>query len=195
MFALIGAVAVLLDLPFFYGLLNAPAPFYVFGPGFIFASVITIAVITLGPANPLGRRWRMRCILAGVLLSVGMPIALAAGAASMELVDSLTSGKDFHFGRIGLPFFIGEITACLVWSGAIFAWTVVLNRPRAVQVLRVAIAITLAMVLAANLVEVISQMVWQKSFFLPVVCSMEQIGSAIILSMGFDNNLKPAKRS
>ena len=182
--ASMGVAAILLELSFFHGFLNLPQAIYVIAPGFIFALYMTVSTISLGHADFSRPGWRMRYIVGGVLLAAGMPIALAAGAASLTVTERIGSANHFHLGGIGLLFFVAEIVSCVVWSVAMFTWTFIVNRPRALQVLRVALPITIAIMLFANLVEVISKTLWQRSFLLPVISITELIGSALILSIG-----------
>jgi hypothetical protein len=184
LFAGAGAAAGILLQPFVSGLLRLPEVFYIIGPGLIFALLVTIAAMSLQYGDVPKSRHKKRFVLGALMLTGGMPVALLAGVASLNMIDRIVPGDKFELGGIGLPFFLGEIMSCAVWSLVLFTWTILTNRVKAFHIMRVALLVTIAIMLFANLIEIISKILWQKSFLLPMISITEEIGSAIVLAIG-----------
>jgi hypothetical protein len=113
-----------------------------------------------------------------------MPIALAAGAASLVTVQHILPGDRFQLGGIGLSSLLGELVSCVIWSFVIFVWMILVNETQARRVLRVIFIVTIAILLGCSLMEIISKSFWQKSFFLPLISIAEDMGTTLVLATG-----------
>ncbi|HVN22167.1 MAG TPA: hypothetical protein VMU05_25495 [Dongiaceae bacterium] len=185
LFAIAGAAAGILQQPLFNGWLKLPENLYLnlIAPGVIFTLSITIADTLMerngGSTHSLVKRY----VLGGLVLIVGMPVALLAGAVSLEAIDRVMQGGRYQLGGIGLPFFLAEIVSCVVWSAALLARTVLANRIESFQIM-LALFSTTAIMVIANLAEIVSKTLWQKTLLLPTISIAEEIGSALVLAAG-----------
>jgi len=93
-------------------------------------------------------------------------------------------GDKYQFGGLGLPFFLAEIVSCVVWSAVLCARMLLAKPAKPFWIMRAALFSTTAIMVGANLIEIISKTLWQKTFFLPTISVTEQIGSALILATG-----------
>ena len=188
-FATAGAVAGILQQPFFNGSLNVPQALYLVVPGLIFALSTIIADMLTEYDGTLKRRFIKEYALGALVLIVGMPSALFAGAASLEVISRVVTGNKHQLGGIGLPFFLAEVVSCFVWSAVLSVRMALMNPAKLFRIMQIALLSTIAIMLVANIIEIISKTLWQKSFLLPTISIAEAIGSALILAPGYNNYL------
>ena len=122
--------------------------------------------------------------IGSLVLIGGMPLAVFAGALCLNVIDRVVPGDKYQFGGLGLPFFLAEIVSCVVWSAVLCARMLLAKPAKPFWIMRAALFSTTAIMVGANLIEIISKTLWQKTFFLPTISVTEEIGSALILATG-----------
>lgn len=189
LFGLTGIVAGVLLQPFLRGSVNSPGAVYAIAPGLIFALCMTVAAISAPRSHLQPRRW-LRYALGAAVLIVGMPVAFLVGGRSQMMVDGIMTGGN-HFGGHALSFVLreiftlGGILSCVVWSFVITAWALIVTQSSTFRIMRTAIVVTCSILICANLIEILSKSLWQRSWFVTVVSFGEIIGSALVLANGW----------
>lgn len=183
LFAFAGALAGALGSPILGGYINMPSLLTAFIPGVIFSLFTMLATASALP-KILNRVSFSRWLIFGIGLAVGMPIALVAGFAVFAISDHFAPGIRYHLGDVGFSFFCAELASCLIWSLALVFSLYPISRPPMPRFLMICFGITVLIMFGANVVEIFSKMLFQKSFLLPLVSVGEQMASASILAFG-----------
>jgi hypothetical protein len=194
-FVAIGAVTAILELPLFDGLIDLPQALLAIMPSLIFAVPFTICALLFRSDDRSSSPPVRSYLISGCLLTIGMPIAITAGALSLNFADHIFPGGRIHLGGIGFSFFVAEIVSCFVWSTVLFAWTVIVNRSRGPRMFVTALLLIVVVMLISNFAAASVEILTQRDVLLPIISIGEQSISGLILAIGIVQRRGQSTRS
>jgi hypothetical protein len=178
-----GAVAGLLGLPFIAGVVQLPSSVLVFFPGVIFSLIVLTTIAAIYPATRPTIGY-MSWLSSSAVLVIGMPAALAAGFAVLNVADHFVPGTHYQFGGIGISFFIAELASCAIWSLCLCLCLFLLCKVKFSSLLLPSLATTLSVMIVMNTLYAVSTIFLQRSVPLTFTSITEQMASALLLAIG-----------
>jgi hypothetical protein len=178
-----GAIAGLLGLPFIAGIVQLPSFVLVCLPGVIFSLIVLTAIRLIYPATRLTIDYRSWLSSAAALV-IGMPVALVAGFAVLNVADHFVPGTHYQFGGIGISFVIAELASCAIWSLFLCLCLYMLYKARFSSLLLPSLATTISIMIVMNILYAVSTIFLQRSVPLTFTSIAEQMASALILAIG-----------
>lgn len=189
-----GTISGLLGLPFIAGAVKLPNLALAFLPGFIFALLVSITITSIYPATRFSSSYLSR-FFPFVVLMVGMPIALGAGVAILNLADRFMPGAHQQFGGISISFIIAEVAACVIWSFLLCMSLFLLCKVRVALLLLPSLVTTLSVMIVMNVVYAGFTIFLQKSVPLTFTSIAEQMASALLLGIGMAKGANAERES
>ena len=178
-----GAVAGVLGLPIDAGMVQLPSVVLNFLSGTIFTLIVLAAIAAIYPETRLKSSYTS-WLSSSAALVLGMPAALAAGFAVLDVADHFVPGTHFQFGGIAVSFFVAELASCIIWSLALCLCLFLLCKIQFSSLLAPSLATTLSVMILMNILYAVSAIFLQRSVPLAVTSLAEQMASALLLAVG-----------